>query len=74
MARAAVVHCLVAPPSETFAIDRYCVVYWKARDAQLHERPMPPGIDIEIVQERHHAINWVTGYDGLPWDEVTTDT
>jgi hypothetical protein len=35
---------------------------------------MPPGIDIEIVQERHHAINWVTGYDGLPWDEVTTDT
>jgi hypothetical protein len=35
---------------------------------------MPPGIDIEIVQERHHAINWITEYDGLPWDEVTTDT
>ena len=48
--------------------------HWKARDAQLHERSMPPGIDIEIVQERHHAINWITGYDGLPWDEVTTDT
>jgi hypothetical protein len=39
----------------------------KARDASL-------GIDIEIVQERHRAINWVIGYDGLPWDEVTTDT
>jgi hypothetical protein len=48
--------------------------HWNARDAQLHERSMPPGIDIEIVQERHHAINWITGYDGLPWDEVTTDT
>lgn len=48
--------------------------HWKARDAQIHGRPMPPGIDIEIVQERHHAINWITGYDGLPWDEVTTDT
>jgi len=48
--------------------------HWKARDARLHERPMPPDIDIEIVQERHQAINWITGYEGLPWDEVTTDT
>jgi hypothetical protein len=31
-------------------------------------------VDLEIVQERHHAINWVIGYDGAPWDEVTTDT
>jgi hypothetical protein len=48
--------------------------HWKARDARLHERQMPVGVDIEIVQERHHAINWITGYEGLPWDEVTTDT
>jgi hypothetical protein len=48
--------------------------HWKARDAELHERSMPPGIDIEIVQERHHAINWITRYAGLSWDEVTTDT
>ena len=54
--------------------DVYLEDHWKARDAELHERSMPPGIDIEIVQERHHAINWITGYDGLPWDEVTTDT
>ena len=52
----------------------YLEDHWKARDAQLHKGSMPFGIDIEIVQERHHAINWVTGYDGLPWDEVTTDT
>src|ERR1700722_4689035 len=37
--------------------DFYLEDHWKARDAQLHERSMPPGIDIEIVQERHHAIN-----------------
>lgn len=54
--------------------ESYLDDHWKARDAQIHGRPMPPGIDIEIVQERHHAINWITGYDGLPWDEVTTDT
>jgi Domain of unknown function (DUF4272) len=52
----------------------YLDEHWKARDAKLHERSMPPGIDIEIAQERHHAINWITGYDDLPWDEVTTDT
>jgi hypothetical protein len=52
----------------------YLEEHWKARDAKLHERSMPPRIHIEIVQERHHAINWITGYDGLPWDEVTTDT
>ena len=48
--------------------------HWKARDARLFGRPQPTDIDIEIVQERHHAINWIIGYDGLPWDEVTTDT
>jgi hypothetical protein len=48
--------------------------HWKARDAHLNGRPPPAEVDIEIVQERHQAINWVIGYDGLPWDEVTTDT
>lgn len=48
--------------------------HWEARDARIHSRPMPTHLDIGIVQERHHAINWVIGYDGLPWDEVTTDT
>lgn len=54
--------------------DELLNLHWQARDARLHGRLMPPGLDIEIIQERHHAINWVTGYDGAPWDEVTTDT
>lgn len=48
--------------------------HWEARDAKKHSRPTSQTIDIEVVQERHHAINWVIGYEGLPWDEVTTDT
>jgi hypothetical protein len=48
--------------------------HWKARDAKLNGKSAPDEIDIEVVQERHHAINWITGYCGLPWDEVTTDT
>jgi hypothetical protein len=54
--------------------DKILYQHWQARDASINGRDPPPDIDIEIVQERHHAINWVIGYDGLPWDEVTTDT
>jgi hypothetical protein len=48
--------------------------HWEVRDAQIHSKPKPAHVDVEIVQERHHAINWVIGYEQLPWDEVTTDT
>jgi hypothetical protein len=49
-------------------------LHWQVRDARLHSKPAPSHIDIEIIQERHHAINWVIGWDGSPWDDVTTDT
>jgi hypothetical protein len=48
--------------------------HWEARNARFNGRPMPSHLNIGIVQERHHGINWVIGYEGLPWDEVTTDT
>jgi hypothetical protein len=48
-------------------------MHWEARDAALHGRNAAH-LDIEIIQEWHHAINWVCGYDDLPWDEITTDT
>ncbi len=49
-------------------------LHWEARDAKIKGRkPLKP-VDIEVIQERHHAINWVIGYDGLAWDEVTADT
>ena len=54
--------------------DELMDLHWEARDAKYHGRPTPPLLNIEIIQERHHAINWVIGYEGLPWDEVTTDT
>lgn len=54
--------------------DALLACHWEARNARLHGRPVPAHCDLDIIQERHHAINWVIGYDGLPWDEVTTDT
>jgi NADPH-dependent 2,4-dienoyl-CoA reductase/sulfur reductase-like enzyme len=49
-------------------------LHWEARNAQIKGRPAALNVDLEIIQERHHAINWVIGYDALDWDEVTTDT
>ncbi len=48
--------------------------HWQARDDRLHGRTRYPTVDMEIIQERHHAINWVIGYEGLAWDDVTADT
>ena len=31
-------------------------------------------LDGGVVQERHHAVNWLTNYDGEKWDWVATDT
>jgi hypothetical protein len=27
-----------------------------------------------VVQERHYALNWLIGYCGQDWDDITTDT
>jgi hypothetical protein len=54
--------------------DKIMDLHWKARDTEIDSIQAPPVVDIEIIQERHHAINWVIGYEGLSWDEVTTDT
>jgi len=63
------------PQSELLDMaDQILNLHWEARDARINNRAPSPAVDIEIIQERHHAINWIIGYCGLPWDEVTTDT
>ena len=48
--------------------------HWAVRDARLNARPVPEGLHPGVLQERHHAFNWLIGYCGQEWDEVTTDT
>lgn len=63
------------PDAELLAMaDHMLNLHWEARDARINNRTPSPAVDIGIIQERHHAINWIIGYCGLPWDEVTTDT
>jgi len=59
---------LLALAGETYDL------HWHARDAKIHGRVPVKPVELGIIQERHHAINWITGYEGLDWDDVTTDT
>lgn len=48
--------------------------HWAVRQAGL-ERVVPSGgLDPGVTMERHHALNWLIGYDDADWDDVATDT
>jgi hypothetical protein len=49
-------------------------LHWEARNARSTGQPPRRSVDMGIIQERHTAINWVIGHEGLPWDQVTADT
>jgi hypothetical protein len=65
-------------------------IHWRVRDAWLRKQPAEAGklprmpvpetdppaesYDAGVVQERHHALNWLIGYAGEEWDNVSTDT
>lgn len=48
--------------------------HWATRDAEVTGQAPPAGLDRDVVVERHHALNWLIGYEDADWDEVTTDT
>jgi Domain of unknown function (DUF4272) len=49
-------------------------IHRKVRDARLNGRPVPDNFHPGVVQERHYALNWLIGYCGQEWDEITTET
>jgi hypothetical protein len=48
--------------------------HWAVMDARLKKREAPGKLDGGVVQERHHVLNWLIGYMGQEWDEISTDT
>jgi len=48
--------------------------HWATEDATLHGRPVPAGLNADVVAERHYALNWLIGYEDQEWDDITTDT
>lgn len=47
---------------------------WACTEARIKKQSAPGGLNGEVVVERHHALNWLIGYGGQEWDEVSTDT
>jgi hypothetical protein len=52
--------------------ERIYDIHCKVRGAK--NKGIPTEYDSGVVQERHYAMNWITGYCGQAWDEITTDT
>jgi hypothetical protein len=48
--------------------------HWAVRDAEINGKKIPGRVHPGIVQERHHALNWLLNFDGEAWDDVSTDT
>lgn len=54
--------------------DRIYRYHWAVVDARINGRSTPAGLELGVTMERHYALNWLIGYMGQEWDEVTTDT
>jgi hypothetical protein len=56
------------------ALDLHFRLHWAARQAGLDKRQPPAGLDAGGIQERHHALNWLTRFEDNDWDDVDTPT
>lgn len=48
--------------------------HWAVTNARISGGPMPSNLNQSVVMERHYALNWLVGYMGQPWDDISTDT
>jgi Domain of unknown function (DUF4272) len=48
--------------------------HWATDDARINSKVAPAGLDAGVVMERHYALNWLIGYMGQEWDDISTDT
>ena len=48
--------------------------HWAVTDARIRGDSVPSLLEPSVVFERHYALNWLIGYQGQEWDDITTDT
>ncbi len=56
------------------ALDLTYRLHWHLRQQRLKKRPDTPGVDVDVVMERHHALNWLVRFQHAGWDKVDTPT
>ncbi len=58
-------------------LDQADLIYryrWALVQARLKDREPPATLDPGVALERHRAFNWLIGYRGQDWDDVSPDT
>lgn len=57
-------------------LDFHFRLHWMARQARLDRQEPPGGLDSSVIQERHHALNWLLGFGNfdVAWDDIDTPT
>jgi Domain of unknown function (DUF4272) len=56
------------------ALDLHFRLHWMVRQARLDGKDGANGVDPGVIQERHHALNWLVRFEGADWDDVDTPT
>ncbi len=63
------------PTSEILdALDVTFRLHWATVNARVKEKPPSAGLDPGAVKERYHALSWLTRFEGVHWEDVTTPT
>ena len=52
-------------------LDLHLRLHWLLRDAELQGHTKP-ALRRGVLMERHHALNWLIGYEQASWDKVST--
>jgi hypothetical protein len=56
------------------ALDLHYRLHWATRQAILKKLAAPAGLNDGVLQERHHALNWLVRFEDREWDDVDTPT
>jgi Domain of unknown function (DUF4272) len=48
--------------------------HWAVVDSRVNDKAVPASLNPSVTLERHYALNWLIGYMGQDWDDVSTDT
>jgi hypothetical protein len=63
------------PASEVLdALDLHYRMHWATRQALLKKFAAPGDLSDGVLQERHHALNWLVRFEDRDWDDVDTPT
>lgn len=47
----------------------YCLM-WSARDASIRKQESTAGLELAVIEQRQHALNWLVRFQDADWDQV----